>query len=734
MRRFFPEVLALESTLFMHRVISHAISNDYRDIFHCLAKDVPTSYRGSSPKDRLAILNRVLITITTENHVTKERLLFMIQSLHDSNELCTLARKGLGSAARYLNSSDLDPTLDPQFIALLTPHLLDYATHPAPEDADELAVRNAGQLYNSSLFAFVQRLTILGHNEQALTLFQDLSQQGLISDEDMQGVDLASGGFHSIVLTASIKACVRRNWLTQALDMLSSAMNTDAALHQSFAKPIHALTQRLLERRDKGDLEAVAKMITRVIQLSANILTPKVVSEFYVVAQRRDRADLMESVYCAVRKAQLESDNPYPPPSGRGLFYLLHYSCGESKNYGAVHLLTKQVVDEDIPIPPSHVARFIAGVASSGFAEMAKILWTRYLKRPNAELFLGNPSTMLRLVSLFTAVARRWEPESFPSVQPNFPRVEYPPDNESSEAVTLPDIENEALVSRVSEIQVDDETVDAHIRAKEARHFADVVIQNFRTRKSPLESAPHYDLNALARAYFITGQLSKGFATLKYLLDRKEVPNLQDVTVAISGMASFDPRGAFRMVCRMVKYGLKPNAVTFGTIIHNAIVHNDMELVSQAIAKAGELNITDFTYKTLGTLLRSVVLADKDDPDVVREELEKAQEILGILVQANFMPSPRMAIDCIAAALRADDPVMAFKFWSLFVKDQEDWDGPPHTVARTRISASIRKHCLRGSLDRDLGRTMLSTLGMNESVASAIRQTSEPDALPSPPP
>lgn len=750
LRRAAKHLIIHQPTVFFHKVISVGRKDKVLDVFHCLAKDLPTIYQGVTYQDRLEVLSRLLTAVSAEKLVSKDRLLFLIQSLHDSNELRFMARRAIGFAARFVVVSESDETLDPQLIALLTPHLLDYALHPdADEKSHVLQVDAAHQI--SPLYAFVHRLTTLGLVDQALALFQTLVQDKLITDTDMQGVDLGSDDFKAIVLSTIVRSCIRRGWLARAMDFLSGALNSDETLHQSFMEPLQSLAQMLLDRQKGHDLDSIAGMLTKIIQFRGALTAPKnLFLSFYDAARTNNRGDLMAMVYH--KTSSVTPSSRYPAPSGPNILFLLQHCTFKSRNLRVAYLLTEHIVKKDPPIPSHDIGGVIAAVATAGFATFSRILWDRYRDGRNLDLIEGNASTMLRLVSLFGSVVRHWEqcdPRKSDSSRGGSPLHHEPLGDRSPQEVSSQPVNGLSVdLASLPESRLDEQTTnnaddipslqfegkdtaDAaewKTRAEDARAFALDVIDAFKAKKFPLKAAPHHDLNALARAYFILGEISKGFATLKFILERKEVPDLRDVNVALSAMAEFDPNGAFRMIQRMVKLGLQPDAVSFGTVIHRAILHEDMALVAKLMEKAREVHLEDLTFKTLGTLIRSSISSQPESQDSsdAREELDKAQELVGTILDANLVPTPRMGIDCIVAALRADDPVMAFKFWKLIVKDKVEWDGVHATRTRQRIAQRIRRHCIHGSLDRDLGRTMLSALGEGVSVATDRRRKSTP--------
>ncbi|THG99409.1 hypothetical protein EW026_g2938 [Hermanssonia centrifuga] len=264
------------------------------------------------------------------------------------------------------------------------------------------------------------------------------------------------------------------------------------------------------------------------------------------------------------------------------------------------------------------------------------------------------------------------------------------------------------------------ETMSYEERIESVRAFAGRVMDTFIESIGSLQHASHFELNALSRAYFQMNKISEGFDTLKVILDRKEIPDPHDINVALSALSAHDPREATQMIRRMVDLGLTPDSVTFGTVIHHAVLHNDSALVTILIKLAKRVGVEHLDYKTLGTLIRGAVTEfGEDDPEA---QLRTAQELMDALLNAGFVPSPAMGMDCILAALHASDPVAAFKFWKLIVKDKVDWKDFKQVVYRARIARAIRRYYKEKSLDPDKSRAMLSELGVDPSLERRYRQ------------
>ncbi|PCH39749.1 hypothetical protein WOLCODRAFT_23610 [Wolfiporia cocos MD-104 SS10] len=243
------------------------------------------------------------------------------------------------------------------------------------------------------------------------------------------------------------------------------------------------------------------------------------------------------------------------------------------------------------------------------------------------------------------------------------------------------------------------------------RAFAERVFEAFRTSREPWAEAQHFELNALARASFMLGYLEAGMQAFRIMLARREVPDLQDVNVALSILAEYNPTAAARVIERMVSAGLQPDKVTFGSVMHQAIIHRDGPLVAHLMRRARELNCAAFSYKTVGALVRATVTMEDDGRVPAREHLENARALIESLLERGQVPSANMGRDCVLAALRADEPLMAFRFWDRLVRDKAEWGDAVQRRTRRAIAGMVRAHCAAGWLDADMGRLVLTTLG-----------------------
>jgi hypothetical protein len=241
--------------------------------------------------------------------------------------------------------------------------------------------------------------------------------------------------------------------------------------------------------------------------------------------------------------------------------------------------------------------------------------------------------------------------------------------------------------------------------------FTQRLISEFLLALPSLCHASHWELTSLARAYFLLGKVTDGFSTLKILLDRKEVPDLHDVNVALSVIAQHDPEGATRIIQRMVNHRLRPDTITFGTVLHQAILRGDEAQIEELMDQASKLGAS-LTQKTIGSLIQNYLTA-QSDAQTSTERVQRAMRIIENMLAKtpDFVCTPNTGEACILASLRADDPMMAFRFWKLLVMDKTEWEDGKQQALRQKISSGIRRHCKDGRICHAEGRTALWRLG-----------------------
>lgn len=246
--------------------------------------------------------------------------------------------------------------------------------------------------------------------------------------------------------------------------------------------------------------------------------------------------------------------------------------------------------------------------------------------------------------------------------------------------------------------------------AEDLRTFAVHVLNEYRACR-PMASLKHQDLNALARVCFMLRMLPEGFEVFRTLLVRREVPDTHDVNVVLALLAESYPAGAAKIIERMMTKGMQPDTATFGTVIHHAVVHGDIQLMRDLLERARQLGIEVLDYKTVGTLIRaSITESQQGEPSPRLARMANLRGLIDSLLEQNLIPSSNMGRDCVIAALRMDAPKMAFWFWKQLVKDKVQWDDEMQAYTRRRLAARIRSHLGQGGLTRRHTLAMLSEL------------------------
>ncbi|TFY58338.1 hypothetical protein EVJ58_g6487 [Rhodofomes roseus] len=287
--------------------------------------------------------------------------------------------------------------------------------------------------------------------------------------------------------------------------------------------------------------------------------------------------------------------------------------------------------------------------------------------------------------------------------------------NEGAGATRVPDGDlpaqsdpSQPLSAETTETEADDtqakrselSTNEAKRKASEFRGFAERVFDAFLWSRGSFKRVHHWELNAMARASFMLGRLEDGLDVFQQLFKTRQVPDMYDINVALSIFAEYNPSSAALVIERMLRMGLQPDAVSFGSVIHHAVMHGDLPLATALIRRAREVGVT-LSYKTVGTLLRAAVTLPAEDGRLSpRAQLQTTSDLVDLLLQARKMPSPNMGRDCVNAALRADDPAEAFRFWQLLVKDKVEWGDGTQVKLREALARRIREHYAAGQLNR----------------------------------
>lgn len=556
---------------------------------------------------------------------------------------------------RLLSDSKLPDSQVEPYLKLITPVLVSHLQRlpAAPLSSANykppFIVRVAFQLIR-------QMLQFPALRQEVIDIFQQLVNNGQLPLEAVHDTDGAEDPFNIVIVFALIKACLHWDWRPPALRLLADLL----VPRNSGNEPISTLALNTIDLLLESPTESDLRFCTWAIIKIHNLFDPVpniIIHKFYNYAAKRLAVADAENMFAFTRDPDVLHRHRYPAPQGAALNFLMRHLATTSRRLDLTRILASDVIDDDIALPVQSRARFITLVATQGYSKFARILWDKYSTGKEKRTVVANPTLLIRMTSLFmnriTALGRQ---EESPSL-----------------------IEAERAA-------IEEESEDSF-------SFVGRIMEEFRISHEPMAEAPHLVLTTYARACFIVGKFAEGFETFKHLLNRKEVPDMHDVNVALSAVAEQSPRLAARMIRRMLAKGLPPDAITFGTVLHRAINHNDKELVDEMISRIKEMKDVKLSLKTVTGLVRANMYTGNDDsPDTKRTKLKDTLNILGSLTEANLIASPQTGKFLVATALQVEDPEMAFTFWKLLVRVTTDWNGKEHITQRRQISYMLRRH------------------------------------------
>jgi hypothetical protein len=221
-------------------------------------------------------------------------------------------------------------------------------------------------------------------------------------------------------------------------------------------------------------------------------------------------------------------------------------------------------------------------------------------------------------------------------------------------------------------------------KEKDFTTFARTVIAEY---EGAAHRKGHLEFSSLARAKFIMGDLKGGITMLKRILQQQMVPDLVDINICLSALAERSPRAAWQMIRKMAATDIKPNGITFGTVIHQASRHHDQALVSTILrAMTTSPSRMVLTSKSLHSLVRASTSSNVLAAMGRTVALQRLVAIR-VMITKHYSADPTVATVAMGkwlmnAALQCKHPQLAFQFWKLLIKGKEGWDDEEHTSLR----------------------------------------------------
>ncbi|KIY44779.1 hypothetical protein FISHEDRAFT_50678 [Fistulina hepatica ATCC 64428] len=419
-------------------------------------------------------------------------------------------------------------------------------------------------------------------------------------------------------------------------------------------------------------------------------------ARFYDLGIEYRRPKDVLDVYLFTKLPQTIARHQYAVPPSLALLALFNY-CFKRGHDDAARQLVADIVEHNIYVPPSARIGLLINIARSSWPLFSQTLYDRFVADAEmpAKVVKSSPAVMLILVSQFHQLLT--------SLEHSIELQEQKPHLDSK--FLHPNILRQ--------------------RQENVSRLISKIMSNHIAEHEPLEKADHKVLTTLARAHFIIGDFAKGFDLFRIVMNRADVLDLYDMNVALSAMAEVNPRVAARMVDRMVQQGIAPNSVTYGTIMHQAYLHDDEALVRdmafrmRTAALSGERLSIASTTNILLSNLGVKLLANT--AETTRTELAGALNMLTSINDVRMRTSRTLRTKLVSMALKADTPVLAFKFWLLMFA-QAEWDSRQHVFFRRLIIHAIREHRHVGRLDAKEANGMLAALhGFKKKSAKRSR-------------
>ena len=690
------------------------------------------TYEGQRPQDRDDIAQHIL-SLTRHRGVLQVTTVRSL--LADLRERKRLSKVPIGFLAAALNSTLDQATIDGNaneisIYTTLSPIFLSSLSSRRPVIYKEPSHRLSHMQTLWILFKIIRRLIHLEQYKAVMPIFDELVKSGAIPAKAMHG--LPSSGFTHIILTVLLRCCIDWGWRTRAAYILLETPRWDQARSPTFNQVLDEVVDFVLDSEEEPTTPGLAAALMVRIANNPEVITlpDRVIERFYEVMRKHQLLQQAQAFYRVTRSPAILQNRKYPAPTREGFMWLFRAAVAERQVHVA-RMLVKDLIDHDVPIHQLARAFVVIEAASLGNMTYARTLWERW---KNDVFVVGDGGVALRLVSLTRSRIAAVE---------HSPRVE---DQDKAQPLPQPTLGASGDANDTSEPQADlDRAQDVTPRISEGTHdspatpgpadvleedrsdcsveervadyraFAENVVATFRGIHEPLDRAPHKTLNALARLYIMMDNVIEGFAMLKIIMGRGQLPDVRDVNVALSALSVHNPRAASRVLERMIKLGIEPNVVSFGTVIHHAVLKGDMALVSALITRSRQVGIAQLDYKTVSTLIRAAISEPYASDAPHHERLKNAKNLVYSLTDSGYAVSPAMATDCIHAALRADEPVTAFEFWQLLVDGKVEHTDWKQKALRARISRNLRRHVQAGVLAEATARSMAWELGLRPS-------------------
>ena len=518
--------------------------------------------------------------------------------------------------------------------------------------------------------------------EKGVELYKILVDEGHVLSTTLQDENVKSGTLHTLVYAPSIKTCAQRGWTKLAAEFLDDYLKSGKCSQTLGNDLALELVGYLLDTPSENDLYECCSLIERLHTVQP--VPDETIRDFYAIATQSNLSRPAERLYLFTRDMRINKTHNYPLPQGPSLVWLAEDLVSDDSTRPLFESLVNEAHEhhQDVSIPAPHQPSYLKLVVGEGFGLIAQSLWEKWAQGISGEVIRGSPEILVRMIRLTRSLTRK-QGERLKLLE----RCETP---------------------NSAEIDVSKEILNA------ISSFANKVLEAYIALHQPLRKADHFILTSLARAHLVHGNISDGFNCFRILLRRMEKPDIVDINVGLTALAEYQPRAAAAFVASMIHYDVQPDEITFSTIIHHAMIKDDLDLCTEIALQMKETLEPNSNFKPFYSMASASVVARARDTR--QRQVTRLKTVLKVLRIMNyplnrFIMHPEVGQSLIRASL-PDYPEVAFEFWELVCKGMPR-DGDEYCSQVREIQKALRKAWNRGDIEGIKMKEMLSKLLRN---------------------
>jgi len=518
--------------------------------------------------------------------------------------------------------------------------------------------------------------------ERSVELYKILVDIRHVPSTTLQDENATSGTLHTLLYASSIRTCCQNGWTELATEFLDDYLKSGKDSQTFGTNLILELVGYLLDSPSEDDLQRCCNFIIRLHTIQP--VPDEVIHDFYAIAAQFKMTRPAEHLYSFTREMRIDKSKShnYPLPQGRSLVWLAENLVKDNSTRLSFESLVTEAHErhQDILIPVSHQPLYLTIIVKEGFGLITQSLWEKWSPGINGEVIRGSPKILVRIIRLTMSLTRKQE-------------------------------ERLGLLKRCK--PPNSAEIEASKRSlNEISSFANKVLRAFITQHEPLHTADHIALTSLARAHFVLGNVTDGFQCFRILLRRSDKPDIVDINVGLSALAEYKPRAAAAFLATMLHHNLQPDEFTFSTIIHHAMIKDDLDLCTELALQMKETLVPNSIFQPFYSMALASVAERVDDTP--QRRVVRLATVLKVLRSMNyskdvFIMHPEVG-ECLIRASLPHYPQVAFEFWKRMSKDILAHDDPIYYGQVQLIRDAFRKAWNLGNIEEVKMKKMLFEL------------------------